>query len=248
MKKLILISLAIIMALSMTVAAFAATVSSPVPSPIPSPTPGTDSPSPTPGTDSPIPTPPEGKVVLVEAKPGSPLCKAEIVITTYDNREYLADAAKAELEAAYNSLKNATDLTTLNADLSKLAADGKIAGKDLAATEIFDMDYKNCDKAAHNADHGEFSITLKVEELKNFVGILHYNNGAWELLSDVKVNGEKVSFKIDEFSPFAIVVNTNPATEPPITGDALVYICAAIMLVSAAAFVVCFKKTRKVTN
>ncbi len=182
---------------------------------------------------------------LVSFTPASSDCTAELVITSYADRNTLGAAGAATMEAAYDSIKNVTNLTSLNASLSTLASKGNIATESLAVSDLFDMSTENCDDAAHVSGHGPFTITLKAETINDFVGLLHYVDGQWELISDATAKDDQLTFKVDSFSPFAIVVNADADT----TGDSmLISISAAAMVVSAVAFVVCVKKSKEENN
>ncbi len=155
-------------------------------------------------------------------------CEAEIIITPYSQRHTLDEESQDEIEAAYDEIKASDDLTVLNADLAALAASLGIAGTDLAVSDLFDMDYINCNHVTHRDEHGNFRITLEADTLANFVGLLHRNKGTWELVRGAVANGDTLSFSIDDFSPFAIVVDTSDVgsgdeqpgdSDAPGTGD-----------------------------
>lgn len=183
--------------------------------------------------------------ILVDYENESDDCTAVILVTPYADRHTLDDEAREKLEAAYSMIVNSTDVTTLNADLAKLAADKGLDSKKLAISDLFDVSYHSCD--THD-EHGAFTITIKPESLTNFVGLLHMNGDQWELISNAKVetrDGEKVlTFTVDELSPFAIVLNTDE--DAPQTSDnqqLMFYI--ALMAVSATAMIIIGFKLRK---
>jgi phage-related tail fiber protein len=211
MKKFVSIALALVLALSLAVVAFAA--------------PGAFIESP---SKKSAPT-------LVEFKVGSANCTAKIVITGYADRATLADDVRAALEAAYATIKGTKDVTTLNADLASLAASKNIKTTSLAVSELFDISVADC--AAH-ADHKGMQITISPESVVGFVGILHYENGAWTFVSGAAVDGENVKFTVDTLSPFAIVVNTEELENPNATGDTLTYVLIAVAVLSAAGLVI----------
>ncbi len=189
-------------------------------------------------------------------------CEAEIIITPYSQRETLDEESQDEIEAAYAEIKASDDLTVLNADLAALAASLGIAGTDLAVSDLFDMDYINCNHVTHRDEHGNFRITLEADTLANFVGLLHRNEGTWELVKGAVANGDTLSFSIDDFSPFAIVVDTSDApgtgdSDAPGTGDndapgtgdnSKVYVWGVIAAVSALAVVICMAEAKKSTK
>jgi hypothetical protein len=218
MKKFLAFCLALVLVMSMSVTVFAAYggfVSSP-----------------------PANSAPE----LDSFKPADDDCTANIVITPYGDKEELSEFLRQLFEKAYNDILTSDDLTKLNADLAELAKSLNISGTDLAVSELFDLHVTDCDT---HEGHFEFEIVLKAESLKNFVGLLHMTtDGKWELIKDAKVlsDGQRLSFSVDSFSPFAIVVDTSGGQ----TGDnGMVYVYAIIMAVSAVALAVIFVKTKK---
>ena len=152
-------------------------------------------------------------------------CDADLVLVTYANRALLSAEDRAAIEAAYNSIVGATDLAKLNADLAKLAG-----GKDLVVGNLFDISSTDCDGCD---DHDGFRIVLEVEALNRFVGLLHMENGKWELVKNAKViaGGKKLEFTVDSLSPFAIVMDANEnGGNSPATGDNVMnYVYAVIM-------------------
>lgn len=157
----------------------------------------------------------KGAPELVKAENESEDCEAMLQIKSYAERNSLPDDVRAMFEYAYNTIKNTVDLTTLNAKLAQLASEKGYAAADLAVSDFFDISSTDC---ASHADHGHFDITLKADALKNFAALLHYYNGEWHFVEDAQVtgNGTHLEFSEDEFSPFAIVVYTGePVVEPP---------------------------------
>ena len=218
MKKVLVLCLALVMMCSFTLNAFAANggfVSSP--------------------SNNPAPT-------VVEFKDDE--CEGDLVITPYSERGELPAALKALMEKAYKQIKESDDISTLNADLAKLAAKKKIKGTDLAVSDLFDIRIVGCD--FHDA-HYDFDIVIAADTLKHFVGLLHMNkNGEWELISDAKVtnNGEHLAFSVESLSPFAIVVDTS--ADPSQTGDdSLAPVYMGVMAVSALAILVILVASKK---
>lgn len=223
MKKVVAICLMMVMVLSMSVNVFAAPggfVSSPSGNPAP-------------------------EVVIFT--PSDDDCKGRLVVTAYGDRHDLSEALREMLEKAYNSIVNSDDLTKLNAELAKIAADKNIGGADLAVSDLFDIHVTGCD---YHDGHVGFDITLDADALSHFVGLLHMNkDGEWKLVTDAEVvnNGEHLKFSVDSFSPFAIVIDTSSGTpDAPQTGDnSMIHIYAIIMAVSAIAIIVIAVKSKK---
>ncbi len=220
MKKVLVICCALLMVMSMGAVAFAA--------------PGSFVSSPT-GNQAPT---------VVEFEAADEECTAELVITPYSDRDELPEAIQEMIEKAYGEIRSTTDLTTLNAALAELAESLKIAGTDLAVSDLFDIHMTGCD---YHEEHKDFDIVLSSDMLHNFVGLLHMNaDGEWELIDNAKVvNGEHLVFSVDAFSPFAIVVEEEGAAQ---TGEnSHIWLYVAIMAASAAAMVIVWKASKKQT-
>lgn len=215
MKKVFVIVLTAVMIASLTVSSFAASfVSSPS------------------GNSAPT---------LVSGKFESEECDADLVITAYSQRSTLSADGKTAIETAYTAIKSANDVSSLNADLAALAKSKEIKGTNLAVSDLFDVSYTGCD--SHNG-HGKVTVKLSAETLKDFVGLLHYVDGSWELVSGATVSGDELTFTVSSLSPFAIVVDATPDS-PPTKDNGTVYLLAAVAALSLAAAAVCFKKSRK---
>lgn len=165
-------------------------------------------------------------------------CTAEIEITPYSDRDELPAELKKQMEDVYKKISEATDVSALSTELKSFCDKNKINTKDLAVSDLFDIAYEGC--TAHDG-HGQFTITLKAETLKNFVALLHYDGSKFELVEGAKVSadGTKLTFKIDDFSPFAIVVNTKGTS----TGDTfnlglwIAILSASVVALAAVAFI-----------
>ena len=182
MKKILLICFALVLAASMSISAFAADggfVSSPIGKPAP---------------------------VLLDATNSSDDCVAELVITSYNDRDTLPEDTRKLFEEAYSEIKNADNLISLNKSLATIAKDLGIKTTDLAISDLFDISAINCEE---HEDHGAFDITLEADALDNFVALLHYYDGEWTLVENAEVqgNGNHLVFEEKVFSPFAIVVS-----------------------------------------
>ena len=99
----------------------------------------------------------------------------KVSVTSYSDRNLLSSEARQLLEEAYSKIVGTTDVSTLNGRLAEIAADMGIEVAGLAVSDLFDI-------SPEAGTSGNFSITLKAETLKNFVCLLHYHNGQWEVV------------------------------------------------------------------
>ncbi|MBE5869201.1 MAG: sortase B protein-sorting domain-containing protein [Lachnospiraceae bacterium] len=172
-------------------------------------------------------------------------CEADLVITSYADRDKLPEDIQAKLEQAYNQIKSSLDLSKLCPALADLAKQLGISVEDLAVSDLFDIHYVDC---GDHEGHGHFDITLKTESLEHFVALLHLKGDTWELVPGAAVthDGDHLEFDIKDFSPFAVVVDTSGVANPPKTGDnSMIGLYAAIMAASAAALIFLWVKSRK---
>jgi hypothetical protein len=163
-----------------------------------------------------------------------------VTVTPYDDRHDLTTADKADLEVAYNEIKAAADLTKVAADLTKVAADKKVEAKNLAVSDLFDISHDG----AAGTNFGTFTIKLSADEIKNFVALLHKGANGWTVVESAKIEGDHLVFSVEDFSPFAIVVDAGAGS--PSTGDnANLPLYIALMAVSAVALVVVIVALKK---
>lgn len=225
MKKIITLILAITMAFMSVVPAFAV-------------------------EDGFVSSPTNDDLTLNDWENEDPECTAELILTLYKDRARLTQFLREQLEKAYEILMNCKDLTTLCDQLANLVAKLGLSAENLAVTEVFDLTYHKCDV---HEDHGYFTIKLGAKALENFVALVHYHNGEWEVVENARVlaDGETLEFKIKDFSPFAIIVDTGdkvPNEEIPDTDvqttqmPMQLMIGAAAVLATATVIAVVFKK------
>ncbi len=181
---------------------------------------------------------------LMDYSTGSDDCEATVVITPYSERDDLPEDSRLLMGQAYEHIVNNPNLSKLNPELSKVADEKNIDVTKLSVSDLFDIDLTHCDD--HDG-HGNLSITLKPDTLKNFVALMYFNGEEWVIVEDAKVDGEHLLFSTNVSGPYAIVVNTGAAsTDTPQTGDnSKVALYVVIMLVSAGALLVLWRKLKK---
>lgn len=183
MKKVIVALIMVLMIASMTLSALAASggfVSSPS------------------GNQAPV---------LVKGANTSKKCESVLTVTSYADRDKLSENSKNQIEAAYAQIVATTDVSKLNASVAEVAKDVEVGLSDLAVSDLFDISASTC---SDHEKHKKFKIELQSDTVKNFVCLLHYNNGEWEVVKGAKIdkNENILKFKTDELSPFAIVVSS----------------------------------------
>ncbi len=172
----------------------------------------------------------------------------DISVHAYADRHSLTDEQRAEMEDAYNSIRNAENLTDLNSRLKDIAKGKKIAPENLGASDLFYVSYNG---------KGEFkkqNITLEADTLNNFVALMAFVNGEWIIVDGAKVEGGKLSFLANQTGPYAIVVDKEGAKSPQTgvngvqdSNDYSFVLYGALMLVSAFAAVALWRKAKKQT-
>ena len=173
---------------------------------------------------------------LVESSSeGHDTCDDPLIITAYADRDELPEAVKAALENVYADILNSKNLAFLCPALKDLAAKLNISTANLEVSDLFDIS----DACGNDVD-GTFSIVLKAETVDNFVGLLHYKDGEYELVENAKVemiDGEAhLKFTTDGLSPFAIVVDSGEVA--PVTNNNTAIVVLAIIAIAEGAALV----------
>ncbi len=164
-----------------------------------------------------------------------------LVVTPYTERGDLTEEQKNALVDAYDEIKQAEDLTVLTPELAELVQEQDLNSENLAVSDLFDI-------TPNTDEHGQVTVKLGSEYLQNFVALLHKKDNNWDVVDSAKVvNGDSITFSVDDFSPFAIVVETEKET--PDTGDSnLVYVWVILGLCAAVAAVCFAVKAKKSAN
>lgn len=179
---------------------------------------------------------------IVDGKNESEDCTAELVVTPYSKRDDLDDEQRKNIEKAYDIISSTEDLTKLNDELKKLAEEKDIDGKDLAVSDLFNVDIVGCD---NHDEHGDFTVKLSSDTLKNFVGLLGFDGTRWRLYKDIVVEGNTIKFLTDVPENFAIVVNTGAGNISQTGDNSNIYLWTMIFAGSAFAIVVLLTLKKK---
>jgi len=136
--------------------------------------------------------------------------------------EEMKDAAQEDLDAiaaANEAGASEAGVKAFTDALAKSSTDGKdeviAALKDKKfLTTFFDV------YAWGNAKTEDVDVTLKVDGLGDYksdeVTFVHFNvsTGKWEVLKNVKIDGDQITVHFDSFSPTSIAVVTKKSAEP----------------------------------
>ena len=180
---------------------------------------------------------------IVSFTPASEDCYAYLKITPYAERNTLDDATRAKLEEAYDQIVNNKEDNAFTRILAELAEQKGYTVPELSVSDLFDISYYSCE---HHADHKGFTITLKAETIKNFVGLIHMMGDEWEIIEVSEVNEAEntITFYVENLSPFAIVVDNGSGDKAPQTGDnTMVYL--GVMAVAACGLVLVLVSGKK---
>lgn len=180
---------------------------------------------------------------LVDFTPVDEDCDADVNVVPYSERDKLPDEHKKDIEDAYNSITNSNDISSLNKDLEKLLKDKGLDSSKTGVLDLFGTYYSDCDS---HAGHDGFNLTVQPENLKDFVALLRYNNGAWELVNNAQVkDGKYINFTDNIPYVYAIIVNSGALQNSPQTGNNSSAIIALVaILASASGLVVILKKSK----
>lgn len=171
-----------------------------------------------------------------------------IVVHSYAERHELTEKQRKAMEDAYDSILNNSNLYNLNSKLGDIANNKNLDVSKFAVSDLFNVDYVGSGLA------GTQTIKLKADTLSNFVSLMFFADGKWQLIDDAKIEDGLLVFNTAKLGPYAIVVNTASATSPQtgVSGetntdntDTIVY--GALMLITAFCALVMWRKSRKYT-
>ena len=172
----------------------------------------------------------------------------DIVINSYADRDKLSDEERKDIEDAYDSIKNNENLVDLNEKLNNAADNKNVDPSNLAVSDLFNIGYKGNDPFSSQ------SLTLKADTLNNFVALMVYVNGEWQLVEDATIKNGNLLFTAKELGAYAVVVNTGDDTKSPQTGineteadNSGIAVYGILMVVSACGALLMWNKSKKYT-
>lgn len=181
--------------------------------------------------------------VIIDFECSDPDWKGEIYITSYGDRNVLDLIDREKLENAYNSIRDALNVSTLIPDIADIATNLGVSSDKLGISDLFHI-------GISDSTDGKFKIKLDSETIKNFVGLVYFEDGAWHVVDGAFIddNGYLV-FTTELPRAFAVVVDVDESViDVPITGDTLSWVLVTVMVASAAGIVVLVISYRKKTK
>lgn len=172
---------------------------------------------------------------LIEGGSEDHECDEPLSIVSYADRAKLSEELRKDIEAVYSDIVGTKNIITLCPALKDVAAELGIPGANLDVSDIFDI------SDHHGKLEGKFDIVLKAETLENFVGLLHYVDGKYELVENAKVeerDGElHLVFSTNGLSPFAIVVDSGESAPVANNNSVLVGVLTVVAVAEGAALI-----------
>lgn len=181
--------------------------------------------------------------IIIDFECSDPDWKGEIYITSFGDRNVLDLIEREKLEDAYNSIRDALNISTLIPEISGIASNLNVSPENLGISDLFHI-------GISDSTDGKFKIKLDSETIKNFVGLVYFENGEWHIVEDATVddNGYLV-FTSELPRAYAVVVNADDSIiDVPVTGDALSWILLGVMIASATGIVVLVISYKKKTK
>lgn len=142
----------------------------------------------------------------------------QMIVVSYADVESLPEEAKQAMKEAYQQIIDAENIAELSKEIKKeieaAAKEADVSENALIASDFFDL--SPADLGAANED-GLYNVSLAVPSLKNFVCLLHFVDGEWEVVSNAKVSadGKNLEFSVDGFSPFVVITASPDAVTTP---------------------------------
>ena len=170
--------------------------------------------------------------ILIEGKNEDDDCMSKITLYSYAERYKLPEEARTRIEVAYTQIIEVDSLDQFDSKIAKLANEADVSVQSLAVIDIFEISSSECDS---HKKHGSFNIIIEPDTFKNFVCLLHFVDGKWEVVDGAKVtnDGTYIEFNEDDFSPFAIVVSSETVAEPEKNNTALIIVAGVVCGVTA---------------
>lgn len=171
----------------------------------------------------------------------------QATIVSYAGSESLPAQAKQMMKEAYEKILAAKDISVLNKEIKRFAKEAGVKTKDLVVSDFFDLSLSDFGEMTEG---GCYRVSLSVASLRNFVCLLHFVDGEWELVTEAKVSadGEKLEFTVDGLSPFAIVTASPDAVFAREPVPVMIWVLIGILggaLIDVVVILILGKKAKK---
>ena len=177
--------------------------------------------------------------IIVDFECSDPDWKGDIYITSFGDRNVLDLIDREKLENAYNSIRDAVNIESLVPDIKDIASNLNVSPENLGISDLFHI-------GISDSTDGKFKIQLDSETIKNFVGLIYFEDGQWHVVEDAAIEDNYLVFTTDLPRAFAVVVDVdNSSIDVPVTGDVLSWTLLGVMVASAAGIVVLFVSYKK---
>lgn len=151
-------------------------------------------------------------------------CKYELEVIPYIFKDQIeSEESRRLLDIAYESIVAVKDVSELNpSEITEVAHSLGVETEDLVVRDLFDVTMYHREKSVNHSQAvhvKNVQFTIETQDLNNFVCLLVYAKGKWNVVRDVSVLKDRnlLSVFTEELSPFAIVV----ASDYRYTGHAL---------------------------
>lgn len=170
--------------------------------------------------------------IIVDFECSDPNWKGDMYITSFGDRNVLDLIEREKLEDAYNSIRDALNISTLIPEITDIAANLNVSPDNLGISDLFHI-------GITDSTDGKFTIKLDSETIKNFVGLVYFENGQWHVVEDAIVNADGyLEFTTSLPRAFAVVVDVdNSIIDVPVTGDVMSWVLISVIAVSATGIV-----------
>ena len=140
-------------------------------------------------------------------------CVYELVVTPYIYKDLIeSEESREQLEIAYQSIISVDDVSQLNpSEITDVAHRLDVETEDLVVRDLFDVTMYHREKSLNHSQAvhvKNVQFTVETQDLENFVCLLVYAKGRWNVVKDVSVLKDKNLLNVltEELSPFALVV------------------------------------------
>ncbi len=143
-------------------------------------------------------------VILIDATLTGSTVLFDLFVTSYNNRELLADYQQKMLEDAFADISASEDLSELVGNIGEVLS---VPSEALAIGTLF---FTHVVQIARVAATGEYVIEVKCDGLDRFAGLLNYTDETWSVVESAEINEDgNLVFITEALDVFAVVLDTS---------------------------------------